>query len=264
VELRIDGARHAWLNPQAASADLPRVSPTFHSPGCAKATRAASCDCSCHGTRHGLASGVFFEAVEGQLDIRLDYLPGADREVFVKTAGEWLALSLTSGESAGAILDKITDKATKALNSSKTPHALGAEHCLCTILTILYECRDQLVKAAEAGATELANVVAREFSQRLGSGNTTDAFENAFTDALTKGLASKLADVILKHIGLPTREQLVVLIVVFCPKLNEHDAATTIVTDNAVQDLVKTAAASAIQNQSASATAASQQTTPSP
>jgi hypothetical protein len=207
---------------------------------------------------------MFVEAAEGQLDISLDYLPEADREAFVKTAGEWLTLSLPSGESAGAILDKITDQATNALECSKTPHALGAEHCLCTILTVLYECRDQLVKAVEAGATELANVLAREFAQRLGSGNTTDAFENAFTDGLKKGLESKLADVILVHIGLPTREQLVVLIIAFCPKLEEHPAATTIVTDNAVQDLIKTVAAGAIQNQSASATAASQQTIPSP
>jgi hypothetical protein len=241
-----------------------RVSPTFHSPGCAKATRATSCDCWCKGTRHGLASGVFFEAAKGQLDTGLHYLPGADREAIVKTAGEWLALSLTPDESAGAILDKITDKATNALSSSKTPHALGAKHCLFTILTIIYECRGQLQKAAEAGATELANVVARELSHRLGSGKTTNAFEKAFTRALTKGLARKLADVILGHIGLPTPGQLVVLIIAFCPKLDEHPAANTIVTDNAVQDLVKTDAASAIQSQSGSATAASQQTTPSP
>lgn len=242
-----------------------------HDPNC-EGSQTARCDCDCcQGARHGVRTGSFSakakkqlrtqindrvidKTLEEKLKIRTELLKGASEVLTTKLTTSSAGRPLTS--SAGCIMDELAEAATEALEATGAPKATSRKtalpldecHILCSFFTIVYNSREAIKQAAQAGASGLVDVVAEHLADELNlKGQATEDFVRTLQAVAASSLADKLRDLIFMHVGLPTPEELVVLIVAFCPDLEKHPEAKRVVDCKIDQAIVKAAAAIGLQ-----------------
>jgi hypothetical protein len=203
-----------------------------HHPGCA-ASEKGRCDCPCGGSHHGVRKGKFANEAKKRLtDLITANVPELVdkprakrtreiRDTFTEDAGSWLA-DVVSGETRGAVIDDLAEAISDALTESGASWRLGEEHLLCEIFTQMYLCRAVIEKAVAAGVgklvDDLAEILAAGLDDTLPDASATRSeFVNALRDKLADEPGKRLVSVVLAHVGYPTPEQLVVLIMLLCP-----------------------------------------------
>jgi hypothetical protein len=227
-----------------------------HHPRCAGSEK-GGCHCPCLGAHHGVRKGKFANQAKRRLtDLitgnvpALVNKPGAKRtreirDTLAENAGSWLA-TVVSGETRGAVIDDLAEAISDTLTASGASWALDEEHLLCEIFAQMYFYRAVLEEAAAAGFAKLGDALAESVATSLDDSlpNTRSEFVHALRDKLADELGERLVSVVLAHIGYPTPEQLVVLIMLLCrdPTPEGHPAAAMAVDETGIPTIMDAAA----------------------
>ena len=169
------------------------------------------------------------------------------RDTLAEGASSWLAENV-SGDTKGEVIDDLAEAISDTLAESGASWRLGEKHLLCEIFTQMYFCRAVIDKAVAAGLAKLAEALAEILAAGLddtlpNASATRSKFVEVLKDKLAGQLGKRLVSVVLAHVGYPTPEQLVVLIMLFCqdPTPEGHPAAAEAVIETGIPTITAAA-----------------------